>query len=100
MRMPLKKTSTFLSYRGFLHGLFDTIVSRRAAGKSHHDITETSLKFSGLVEMAEQLLSNRGESSGVARAARLLASYENAAEPEKLSFLLTLATRLDRKSVV
>src|SRR3546814_18995087 len=48
---------------------------------------------SDLVEMAEQLLSNRGESSGVARAARLLASYENAAEPEKLSFLLTLATR-------
>jgi malonyl-CoA decarboxylase len=56
---------------------------------------------SGLIELGEQLLSRRGEASGMALAERLLAEFE-AADPEaRLAFLKALASHFgaDRDAV-
>lgn len=92
MATLLKLPSTLQSYRSFLHGLFDAITSKKAA-VNYPRGTEVAQLDIDLVGMAEQLLSNRGEASGVARAAQLLAAYEGSVESDKLAFLLTLARR-------
>jgi malonyl-CoA decarboxylase len=48
-----------------------------------------------LAELAEALLSERGEASGVALAGELLAAYKSRHTEERIEFLLKLASRFD-----
>src|SRR5438034_7158634 len=46
-----------------------------------------------LIELAQALLSQRGEASGVVLAAQILSTYEGLARPERRTFLNALLTR-------
>jgi len=92
--------SARLSAPEFLHGLIETLTERGRAvlgmkpprGPAEpHD-----LEFLG-----EALLSRRGEASGVALAQSLIQAFADAAEPQQLKFLASLADRFgpDRRAI-
>ncbi|ACE99121.1 Malonyl-CoA decarboxylase [Rhodopseudomonas palustris TIE-1] len=85
--MPIATTADRASE--FLGGLFNSLTER---GRSLFGLT-SSQPMSGdeLIALSETLLSRRGEASGVALAASLLAGYEAADEDDKLAFLDALA---------
>jgi malonyl-CoA decarboxylase len=80
-----------ISERG--RALIDRASKRRLAPGTHSD---------GLVELCENLLSRRGEASGVALARDILARYEELTTGPRIAFFETLATRFgpDRERLV
>lgn len=82
-----------MRYKNFLRGLLDTITSRKRVAKLAPVVAPAPVHVViDMEELANQLLSGRGEASGVARAAHLLKCYEEASPDEKLAFLSALAT--------
>jgi malonyl-CoA decarboxylase len=92
--------SARISAPEFLQGLIETLTERGRAVlgmKPPRMPSEThDLEFLG-----EALLSRRGEASGVALAQSLLSAFADAAEPQRLKFLASLADRFgpDRRAI-
>ncbi|MBB1491313.1 MULTISPECIES: malonyl-CoA decarboxylase [unclassified Paracoccus (in: a-proteobacteria)] len=80
------------SRSAFLGELFEQLTERgrRLLGRRDGDRVVEALDLS---ELAELLLSRRGEASGVALARALLSAFEQADENARLAFLQTLAHR-------
>lgn len=92
--------SARISAPEFLQGLIETLTERGRAVlgmKPPRDAAEErDLEFLG-----EALLSRRGEASGVALAQSLLSAFVDAAQPQRLKFLASLADRFgpDRRAI-
>jgi len=92
--------SARLSAPEFLHGLIETLTERGRAvlgiKPPRGPVEQRDLEYLG-----EALLSRRGEASGVALAQSLLAAFAEAAEPQQLKFLASLADRFgpDRRAI-
>jgi len=84
----------------FLQGLIDTLTQRGRAVLGIKPPRDTG-EPPDLELLGEELLSRRGEASGVAIAQSLLAAFDRASEPERLKFLSSLADRFgpDRRAV-
>ena len=84
-----------MSFRrsALLSELLDAISARgRALFRPNESGGLGSHERSGLIELGEQLLSRRGEASGMALAERLLAEFESADHEARLAFLQALAS--------
>jgi malonyl-CoA decarboxylase len=98
--MQSDSKSSRISTPEFLQGLIETLTERGRAvlgRKTPKDaIDNRDLEFLG-----EALLSRRGEASGVALAQALLSAFTEAAEPQRLKFLSSLADRFgpDRRAI-
>lgn len=77
----------------FLAELFETLTERTRRLWGRRDAESPAVEAPDLSELAEALLSRRGEASGVAIAAELLAGFERADPSARLAFLQTLADR-------
>lgn len=88
------------SRTAFLGDLLDTLTERgRSLLRRRPDPKEAT---PDLAELAERLLSRRGEASGVALAQALVLAFDAAPPEARLEFLRTLATRFgaDREAVI
>lgn len=77
----------------FLAELFETLTERTRRLWGRRDAESPAVEAPDLSELAEALLSRRGEASGVAIAAELLAAFDRADPAARLAFLHTLGER-------
>src|ERR1700730_8323188 len=78
----------------FFGELLQTISERgRALVERTRERRGSAALSDGLIEQCEALLSGRGEASGVARAAEILAQYAILTTGPRIAFFETLATR-------
>lgn len=83
-----------MKYKDFFRGLIDSITTRKlSAPLAAVGVTQADRAVADMETLAWELLSSRGESSGVARAAFLLNCYEEASSERRLAFLIALADR-------
>ncbi|HRF08545.1 MAG TPA: malonyl-CoA decarboxylase [Xanthobacteraceae bacterium] len=83
-----------MKYKNFLRGLLDSITIRKPLFKLPDMMAvRAECSVADIETLAWELLSGRGEASGVARAAFLLKCYEQATGERRLAFLLALADR-------
>ncbi|MGE0338931.1 MAG: malonyl-CoA decarboxylase [Xanthobacteraceae bacterium] len=80
--------------KNFFRGLLDSITMRKpGAMLKGIATTQADLAVADMETLAWELLSGRGEASGVARATFLLKCYKEASQERRLSFLMALASR-------
>ncbi len=77
----------------FLGELFETLTDRGRRLWGRRDAGSPTIEAPDLSELGEALLSRRGEASGVAIAAELLAAFDRADPAARLAFLQHLADR-------
>ena len=92
--------STGIAAPEFLQGLIETLTERGRAVLGRKPLREPA-EDRDLEVLGEALLSRRGEASGVALAQSLLCAFADAAEPQRLKFLSSLADRFgpDRRAI-
>src|SRR5262249_56600896 len=77
----------------FFGELLQTISERGRALVERTRERRGSAQSDGLIDQCEALLSGRGEASGVARAAEILAQYASLTTGPRIAFFEALATR-------
>ncbi len=75
----------------FFSGLFQTVAERGRALVGYRRLEPLSVER--LLNLAQKLLTGRGEASGIALARSILAGYARLAPPQRLAFLTGAATR-------
>ncbi len=85
----------------FLSDLFETLTTRSRRLLWRREADSTAVEAPDLSELADALLSRRGEASGVALARGLLTAFADADDQARLAFLRNLADRFgpDQKAM-